>query len=53
MYLITLPSRIKRKRINMFEANKLSGVVTHDLSGLSATMEVANETDRVDAEDTG
>ena len=33
----------------MLEANKLSGVVAHNLSGLKVTMEVTDETDRVDA----
>jgi|APFre7841882654_1041346.scaffolds.fasta_scaffold33132_2 hypothetical protein len=35
----------------MLEANKLSWVVAHNLSGLSVTMEVRDETDRVDAGD--
>jgi hypothetical protein len=35
----------------LLEANKLSGVVAHNLSGLRFTMEVRNETDRVDAGD--
>jgi hypothetical protein len=35
----------------MLEANKLSGVVAHNLSGLRVILEVTDETDRVDAGD--
>jgi len=31
--------------------NKLSGVVAHNLSGLKVTLEVTDETDRVDVGD--
>ena len=35
----------------LLEANKLSGVVAHNLSGLRVILEVTDETDRVDAGD--
>jgi hypothetical protein len=35
----------------LLEANKLSGVVAHNLSGLQVILEVTDETDRVDAGD--
>jgi len=35
----------------VLEANKLSGVVARDPSGIRVTREVTNETDRVDAGD--
>jgi hypothetical protein len=35
----------------MLEANNLSGVVAHNLSGLEVILEVTDETDRVDAGD--
>ena len=35
----------------LLEANKLSGVVAHNLSGLKVILEVTDETDRVDAGD--
>jgi hypothetical protein len=36
---------------NLLEANKLPGGVAHNLSGLKVTLEVTDETDRVDAGD--
>lgn len=34
-------------QVLLLRANKLSGVVAHDLSGLLSAMEVLNETDRM------
>jgi hypothetical protein len=37
--------------LDVLEANNLSGVVAHNLSGLEVILEVTDETDRVDAGD--
>jgi len=41
--------KVKEMSFAMLEANKLSGVVAHNLSGLKVIVEVTDETDRIDA----
>jgi hypothetical protein len=48
--ILKIPS-CQEKRACLLEANKLSGVVAHNLSGLKVIVEVTDETDRIDAGD--
>jgi hypothetical protein len=50
-YIISFKSHNQDIVYLLLEANNLSGVVAHNLSGLKVILEVTDETDRVDAGD--